>query len=194
MSEMLSLQTYWEDKAGVFAKRGLCPLPKTTALTKTTNMTNGHCVHENKGFAPQTPENDENDRNGGCHARKDPVCQKPGFRTPERKDPLFGALNVHFANVHLFLELPEAVRTRVVFSDDFIERVSIHWPPQKGYEGTFQVDNKGTSNTPQSKNYHPTKDFTNFECQATPEITENHSPEVFFSGSRKPCCCLILVR
>ena len=38
-------------------------------------MTNGHSIHENKGFAPQTPENDENDdENGGRHARKDPVC------------------------------------------------------------------------------------------------------------------------
>ena len=40
-------------------------------LTKTAKMTNGHSIHKNKGFAPQTPENDEN---GGRHARKDPVC------------------------------------------------------------------------------------------------------------------------
>ena len=46
-------------------------------------MTNGHSTHKNKGFAPQTPENDENDENGGCHARKDPVCQKPCFCTPD---------------------------------------------------------------------------------------------------------------
>ena len=25
---------------------------------------------ENKGLAPQTPENDENDENGGCHSGK----------------------------------------------------------------------------------------------------------------------------
>ena len=42
-------------------------------------MTNGQSVHKNKGIAPKTPENDENDENGGCHARKDPVCQKPCF-------------------------------------------------------------------------------------------------------------------
>ena len=29
---------------------------------------------KNKGFAPQTLEHDENDENGGCPARKDPVC------------------------------------------------------------------------------------------------------------------------
>ena len=48
-------------------------------------MTNGHSIHKNKGFAPQTPENDENDENGGCHARKDPVCQKPCFCTPDKE-------------------------------------------------------------------------------------------------------------
>ena len=43
-------------------------------------MTNGDSIHKNKGFAPQTPENDENDEN---QARKDPVCQKPCFCTPD---------------------------------------------------------------------------------------------------------------
>ena len=28
---------------------------------------------ENKGFAPQTPENDKNDENGGCHSGKGTV-------------------------------------------------------------------------------------------------------------------------
>ena len=66
---------YREEKNGVLAKRGLCPLPKTEGFeTKTAKMTSGHSIHENKGFAPQTPENEENDENGGCHARKDPVC------------------------------------------------------------------------------------------------------------------------
>ena len=51
-----------------------------TPPAKGERMTNGHYVHKNNGFAPQTPENDEN---GGCHARKDPVCQRPCFCTPE---------------------------------------------------------------------------------------------------------------
>ena len=42
-------------------------------------MTKGHSVHKNKGFGPQTPENDENDENGVCHARKDPVWLKTLF-------------------------------------------------------------------------------------------------------------------
>ena len=50
----------------------VCPLSignrKQRVLTKTAKMTNGHSIHENKGFDPQTPENDENDENGGCHA------------------------------------------------------------------------------------------------------------------------------
>ena len=52
---------------------------KQGVSTKATRMTNGHSVHKRKGFAPQTPDNDENDEIGGCHARKDPVCQNPTF-------------------------------------------------------------------------------------------------------------------
>ena len=66
-----------EDKNGVLAKQGLCPLPTTGVLTKTAKMTNGHSIHKNKGFAPQTPENDENDELSVTHAKtlfaKNPV-------------------------------------------------------------------------------------------------------------------------
>ena len=34
---------------------------------------------ENKGLAPQTPENDEN---GGCHSGKGMVLEKAGFVLP----------------------------------------------------------------------------------------------------------------
>ena len=39
---------------------------------------------QNKGLAPQTPENDENDENGGCHSGKGMVQTKPGFLFLER--------------------------------------------------------------------------------------------------------------
>ena len=45
-------------------------------------MTSVHSVHKNKGLATQTPENDEN---GGCHARKDTVCQTPCPEGPKIK-------------------------------------------------------------------------------------------------------------
>ena len=35
------------------------------------------------GFAPHTPETDENDENGGCHSSKTTVRQKDGFHHPE---------------------------------------------------------------------------------------------------------------
>ena len=46
---------------------------------KMAKMTNGHSVHKNKGFAPQTPEND---KNGGCHARNDHSLPKSLFLHP----------------------------------------------------------------------------------------------------------------
>ena len=33
-----------------------------------------------RGCAPQSPETDENDENGGCPSDKTRVCQKQGFR------------------------------------------------------------------------------------------------------------------
>ena len=55
----------------VFGKPCFCPLLKGAVLTKTAKMTNLHSIlTENKGFAPQTPENDEKDENGGCHSGK----------------------------------------------------------------------------------------------------------------------------
>ena len=45
------------------------PQPKTAENSENDKW--AFRPHENKGFAPPTPENDEN---GGCHARKDIVC------------------------------------------------------------------------------------------------------------------------
>ena len=53
--------------------------PFQSILTKTAKMTNMHSVHRNKGFAPQTPENYENDETRECHAREDLTCQNPFF-------------------------------------------------------------------------------------------------------------------
>ena len=36
-----------------------------------------------RGHAPQSPETDENDENGGCPSDKTRVCQKQGFRHPD---------------------------------------------------------------------------------------------------------------
>ena len=36
-----------------------------------------------RGCAPQGPETDENDANGGCPSDKTRVCQKQGFRHPD---------------------------------------------------------------------------------------------------------------
>ena len=41
-----------------------------------------------KGFAPRTPEIDENDSNGGCHSGKITVCQKHRFDNPDAWLPL----------------------------------------------------------------------------------------------------------
>ena len=37
-----------------------------------------------RGCAPQSPETDENDENGGCPSDKTRVCQKQGFRHPDK--------------------------------------------------------------------------------------------------------------
>ena len=48
-----------------------------------------------RDFAPQAPEIDENDENGGCHPGKMTVCQKHCFDNPDMKasplklNPLF---------------------------------------------------------------------------------------------------------
>ena len=36
-----------------------------------------------RGCAPQSPETDENDENGGCPSDKTRVCQEQGFRHPD---------------------------------------------------------------------------------------------------------------
>ena len=37
-----------------------------------------------RGCAPQSPETGENDENGGCLSDKTRVCQRQGFRHPEK--------------------------------------------------------------------------------------------------------------
>ena len=36
-----------------------------------------------RGCAPQSPETDENDENGGCPSDKTRVCQQQGFHHPD---------------------------------------------------------------------------------------------------------------
>ena len=55
------------------------PPPKTAGFDENGEMMSVHSAYKNKGFAAQTPEND---KSGGCHACKDPVCQKPCLCTP----------------------------------------------------------------------------------------------------------------
>ena len=50
-----------------------------TVFTKMRTFTTLHSTHKNKDFAPQTPENDTNEGNGGCHARRNTVFQKHPF-------------------------------------------------------------------------------------------------------------------
>ena len=51
--------------------RAFVPCQKGAALTKTAKTTNLPCLPTgSKGFAPQTPENGENDENGRCHSGK----------------------------------------------------------------------------------------------------------------------------
>ena len=54
-----------EKKTGFSSNGVFVPYRKQRVLTKTAKMTNGHSVcKKNKGFAPQTPANDEADENG----------------------------------------------------------------------------------------------------------------------------------
>ena len=68
---------------------------------------------QTRGFAPQIPETDENDENGGCHSCKTAVCPKTLFSPPRvstlfvdncRVAPLLrprlGALNLASSVVH----------------------------------------------------------------------------------------------
>ena len=59
---------------GVLAERGLCPLPKTGGFDENGENYEWTLYPQKQGLCPSDPENDENDENGRCHARKDPVC------------------------------------------------------------------------------------------------------------------------
>ena len=61
------------------------PLPKTVVvLTKNGENDDLHSTPtKTRGCAPQSPETDENDENGGCPSDKTRVYQKQGFRHPE---------------------------------------------------------------------------------------------------------------
>ena len=50
-----------------------------------------HSTHESKACAPQSPETDEN---GGCPSDKTRVCQKQGFRHPDRWSPILKSIRV----------------------------------------------------------------------------------------------------
>ena len=69
---------------GRFGKRSFCPLPKTGGFDENWRKF-WYCILPTKtrDFAPQTPEIDENDENGGCHPSKMTVCQKHRFDNPE---------------------------------------------------------------------------------------------------------------
>ena len=51
-----------------------------------------------RGCAPQSPETDENDENGGCPSDKTTVCQKHRFRHPDRKTDFHQILGSEFEN------------------------------------------------------------------------------------------------
>ena len=58
---------------GRFGKRCSYPPPKQVVLTKSAKILRLPSTHKNntktRDFAPQTPEIDENDENGGCHPK-----------------------------------------------------------------------------------------------------------------------------
>ena len=83
---------------GAFGKPCLCPAKRGLFLTKTAKMTNLRSNQKkNKGFAAQTPWNDENDENGGCHAGKGMVYQKHRFFFPW----FLGRINTRIATKNL---------------------------------------------------------------------------------------------
>ena len=66
----------------VFLENGVfVPYRKQVVLTKNGENDDLHSTHK-RGCAPQSPETDENDENGGCPSDKTRVCQKQGFRHP----------------------------------------------------------------------------------------------------------------
>ena len=68
----------------VFLENGVfVPYRKQVVLTKNGENDDLHSTHKNKGCAPQSPETDENDENGGCPSDKTGVYQKQGFRHPD---------------------------------------------------------------------------------------------------------------
>ena len=68
----------------VFLENGVfVPYRKQVVLTKMAKMTIYILPTKTRGCAPQSPETDENDENGGCPSDKTRVCQKQGFRHPD---------------------------------------------------------------------------------------------------------------
>ena len=68
----------------VFLQNGFfVPYQKQVVLTKNGENDDLHSTHKNKGCAPQSPETDKNDENGGCPSDKTTVCKKHRFRHPE---------------------------------------------------------------------------------------------------------------
>ena len=70
------------EKAVLLENHTFVPWQKLGCLTKTAKMTNLRSTHRNKGFAPQTPQNDENYANGGCQPSRSIVFQKNVFFFP----------------------------------------------------------------------------------------------------------------
>ena len=60
------------------------PCQILVVLTKVGEDSDSAFDPQNQGFAPQTPEIDDNDKNGGCHPRKMTVCQKHRFDSPNK--------------------------------------------------------------------------------------------------------------
>ena len=70
----------------VFLENGVFVLLKTGGFSeKMAKMTTYILPTKTRGCAPQTPETDENDENGGCPSDKTIVCQKHRCRHPEGK-------------------------------------------------------------------------------------------------------------
>ena len=68
---LFGIQNFRGGTNRVFGKPCFCPLPKRGHFDE--NGENDECAFyllKTSGFALQTPENDENDENGGCHSGK----------------------------------------------------------------------------------------------------------------------------
>ena len=91
----------------------LSPAANSGFWCKTTKMTSLHSAHKNKNFAHQTPEDDENDENGGValeqeHALPEALPDSKEKNIERQNDE---AMNLHrLHRFHFIASLPSSVR------------------------------------------------------------------------------------